>query len=459
MRRVAALLLTLTAVTFALTLVIERPAAGPSPAEATPPAPPPRPRRPGPPPEPSNADRVAFAAGLDRFAGNLHARLAAETLGNLAWSPYSLACGLGMLRTVAEPSALPGIDRVAGWEGVGSRVHGVFARQMFEWGHRDAAPPDGEPVRLRIANGLWRNPHAGWAAALPQGLFDDYRAEARELNASNDEDNRRAVREINGWVERATERRIDRLIDDARYDLILVNALVFTLPWSTAFDAAETSERPFRFADGTTRGVMTMHGRPRGVGCHRHDGMTVVTLPCEDDRWRVVVAMPDRWAPDAPAGTPADALRAIAAEGREPARPVGSLWLPQFALMTRAGGVLEKLVAAGMDPPDDRLQCVEHAATLKFDENGIEGSAATAMLMLVSDRSLPGEPIDARIDRPFYVFVQNVGRDPPVLLMCAQVTDPRSPGRPLHLGIPHISRRHFGRGQPNRSGCRSGGLA
>jgi serpin B len=67
------------------------------------------------------------------------------------------------------------------------------------------------------------------------------------------------------------------------------------------------------------------------------------------------------------------------------------------------------------------VQAVLHESVLKLDEQGLEGAAATAVMMRLL--SLPtGSPVDLVVDRPFLLVVRHDATK--VVYFIARVTDP-----------------------------------
>src|SRR5262249_29985341 len=73
----------------------------------------------------------------------------------------------------------------------------------------------------------------------------------------------RARAEINDWVTRETEDRIQELIPPKGVDrdtrLVLANAIAFLGAWADPFDAGSTASAYFFPLDGTAKQVPTMH--------------------------------------------------------------------------------------------------------------------------------------------------------------------------------------------------------
>jgi serine protease inhibitor len=72
---------------------------------------------------------------------------------------------------------------------------------------------------------------------------------------------------------------------------------------------------------------------------------------------------------------------------------------------------------------DDPLavQAVLHETVLKLDEQGLEGAAATAVMMRVLSFN-PQEPVEVVVDRPFLLLVRHTRTG--AVYFSARVTDP-----------------------------------
>lgn len=219
---------------------------------------------------------------------------------------------------------------------------------------------------------------------------------------------------------------------------VLVNALYLLAAWTEPFDAASTTDEPFRTAAGA-RAVPTMRG-VRETSYASQDGWRYVVLPLgRGGGLQVEVLLPaeDGSAPGSPDERPpaspdADtvaALRAAATAHRV------TLHLPRFRL-EGGGGLVEPLRALGVrrlfdescaplphvvdDGPLAVSQAV-HRVVLRLDERGVEGAASTALVMRpVAFRELP--TVELRVDRPFHVLVTH--RETGAVLFLGRVTDP-----------------------------------
>jgi len=75
--------------------------------------------------------------------------------------------------------------------------------------------------------------------------------------------------------------------------------------------------------------------------------------------------------------------------------------------------------------PDDYLAISEvvHKTYLALDEKGTEAAAATAVVMAPGGAPREEQPIEIRVDRPFFFAIQHVQSG--ACLFLGRVTDPR----------------------------------
>jgi len=195
----------------------------------------------------------------------------------------------------------------------------------------------------------------------------------------------------------------------------LVNALYLKVAWQHPFTDGATTPRPFHAPTGTYEPPSMRQTQRLGYG-HR-DGWQVVVLPAAGGV-DAVVLLPD--APLTEAEPALDAAKLADLLGTASSQRV-QLTMPKINVSTRASikhplldlGVhlLFKPGQAGLTRlcPDPRLYVddVLHESVLKFDEQGLEGAAATAVVMRTMSMAMPAEPIVVDVDRPFLVVVRH----------------------------------------------------
>lgn len=362
-----------------------------------------------------------------RFALALHARVLGPSATG-AWSPYSVASALGLTAAGARGTTRDEVAAVLTPDGDLDRLAAAVAAGAAVGGDPDAT------ARLAVANTLW----ADLTLPLSPAYLDVVKSwpggAARGADFRGDPEGSR--REVNADVERTTHGLIRDLVAPGLVTpdtgAIVVNALWLRASWSRPFDEDGTRPRPFRTPTGSVE-VPTMQttGRmPYAVG----DGWQVVSVPAGEG---VVadVLLPDGDLAEAEPRLSADRLDALLAAARP--REV-ALELPRFRVSAEAslGEALADLGVRTLFTPDADLSGVTdgaerlavsaavHKAVLTVDEAGLEGAAATAMMMTrLAAVGPPPRPVRIRVDRPFLVLVRH--RPSGALYFLARVTDPR----------------------------------
>lgn len=333
--------------------------------------------------------------------------------GAACWSPYSVASALGMAATGARGVTYDELATLL----VGSpdgdlAAHGAMLGEAASL----AEPGAGEQPVLDVANTLWHDTRlpvrqgflaelAGWPnpAAHATPFLDDP-ARARQL--------------INADVGATTHGLIPELIGEGviRPDTVamLINALYLKVAWRNRFPAHDTSPMPFHASTGTTD-ARTMALQKR-LGYAASGGWRVVVLPATGDV-EAAILLPDGNVADAESTLDAPTLANLLAA---PAPTLVRLYLPRFRVRVR-GDLDEALKAVGVTTMftnhadfggiSDKPMAVDrvvHEAVLRVDEDGLEGAAATAVVMrMLSMHHTFAEPIVVHVDRPFLFLVRH----------------------------------------------------
>ncbi|MFI9380136.1 serpin family protein [Kutzneria sp. NPDC052558] len=393
------------------------------------------------------------------FTLALHRAVDPDPDNDLCWSPFSVLSALGLTAEGAEgasrdelvgallgesPAVVaggaaavggsPGSERAEGVASVGGDRDGrlksqaallAAAAELADTGHGEA------PV-LAVSNTLWaaeelpiRREFADELGRWPNGAvkgapFGDAPEDARKL--------------INTDVAETTRGLIPELIPPGSIRpttvAALVNALYLKVAWRHRFAEGGTEPRPFHAPTGTYKPA-TMRQTERLGYAHR-DGWQIVTLPAAGGV-DAVVLLPDEPLTVAEPELNAAKLRALL--DTTSSQRV-QLTMPKINVSTRASfkhplldlGVRTPFVAghAGLTRlcPDPRLYVddVLHESVLKFDEEGLEGAAATAVTMRMMSMAAPTEPVVVDVDRPFLVVVLH--RETGVPYFVARVVHP-----------------------------------
>jgi serpin B len=343
--------------------------------------------------------------------------------GNAVWSPFSVASALVLVALGAEGGTKDELVSLL----LGDKAAQVqdLTRLLDEAGHL-AEPQRGQdaPV-IAVSDTLWaddririRRGFAAMLESMPSGAV-------RSAPFFKDPETARDL--INGDVAKTTRNLIPELLPAGVITpntvAAIVNALYLKVAWVHRFEKSATEPRPFHTPAGAKR-VPTMF-MSETVGYAWTSGWQVVALPAVGGV-QAVVLLPDGELPDLDAGTLAALLAA-------PKRRKVSLRLPKLHLKMNAEltGALNQVGVHTVFTDDANLsgisddalavQAVLHEAVLKIDEQGLEGAAATAVMMRTLSFS-PAQPLEVNVDRPFLLLVRHTGSG--AVYFSARVTDP-----------------------------------
>jgi serpin B len=343
------------------------------------------------------------------FALNLNRLLASS--GNRVWSPYSVASALGLAAAGARGRTY---DELAN----------ALGAAPGELGIAEAAALD--DAEIAVANTLWLRDGLSIEEAYERAARGFPGAALHNTDFAGSPEQARQA--INAEVAKTTRELIRDLLPSGSVGAwtaaVIVNALYLKVAWQRTFAKGDTVPVPFHGPGGRRR-----------VPMMRRTGR----MPyAEEGGWRMVTLA-------AGGGVVADVLLGEGEEGGAPspellrrlyaaARPVKvALSVPKFRVESQAGlaeplGAMGVTTAftddadfSGITPEPLRIDRIEHKAVLEVDEEGFEGAAATAVVMVPAGMDT-STPVEFRVDRPFLVIV----RHPPTeaVYFLAQVTDP-----------------------------------
>ena len=356
----------------------------------------------------------------------LHKAVAPDPAVNVCWSPFSVASALGLVAHGAR-----GMTR----DELAVLLLGDKAGDLTQLGELLSSagvlePPranDDEPV-IAVSNTLWTDESVEILAPFVAELGRWSSGKVREAPFRTAPGQARD--RINVDVAKTTRDLIPELLPEdaitADTRSALVNALYLKCAWRFPFTPGATRPQPFHGPGGAVD-VQTMVLSER-IGYAAGDGWQVVSLPAVGGV-EAVVLLPDGDLADAEPDLDANALAGLL-DAPKPTQV--DLALPRFKISTQAELTppLNKLGVrtvfgndadlSGISRTDLAVEAVLHEAVLDIDEKGLEGAAATAVMMRLT--SLPTKSVELRVDRPFLMFVRHAKSG--VVYFTTRVTSP-----------------------------------
>lgn len=269
---------------------------------------------------------------------------------------------------------------------------------------------DPAKATLRVANSLW--------VKKDYKLETEFLAENSKAYNANIEDVDFTVadgfRRINDWVKAATDGKIETIIGeqpDPLLRVVLVNAVYFKAGWKDKFDAEATKSGDFMVDKEKTVSVDFMN-RNGKMGYAKKDWGSVVRLPYGDERFEMVLALPEA------GGDPIKTAKKLVAEkelGLNTAQVVLSLpkWKASYEKqlkdpLSKLGmeiAFTDKADFSGMKKGEPlAISSVIHKSFIEVNEEGTEAAAATGIS--VGATSAPLEPTVLKFDHPFAYMIR-----------------------------------------------------
>ncbi len=358
--------------------------------------------------------------GNTMFAFDLYRQVIGNS-ENVFFSPYSVSMALAMTYAGAREETAKEMAGAMQFYLPQASLHPAFNyldRQLAMRGE-GAQGKDGEGFRLNVVNAIWGQRDHRFESGFLDMLARNYGAGLRVLDFKTQPEPSRET--INRWVEEQTESRIKDLIPQGAIDpltrLVLTNAVYFNAAWASQFEKSATTQGLFHNLDGPEVMASMMH-QTAHFGYLRANGFTALELPYDGRELSMVVLLPDEGLfRTFETSIDGDTLRHVE-QGLQSTRV--ALTMPKFRVET-SFGLKEALKALGMvsafDPSsadfsgmdgtrDLYITDVVHKAFVEVDESGTEAAAATAVV--VGQTSVPADPIEVSLDRPFLFLIRDV---------------------------------------------------
>jgi serpin B len=251
--------------------------------------------------------------------------------------------------------------------------------------------------------------------------------------------------DINGWVTKKTEGKIDRMLDqiDPASVATLLNAVYFKARWASVFDPALTKNEAFNLTRSQKADVALMN-QTGSFSLVSRGGYRALRLTYQVPELGLVIVLPDDIdGVGAVAGRlGANELAELFAALRDgQAKKPVALALPRFKAEFRAdlraplrqAGIQKAFDAGAADfsgmlarpAGDERVHIdqIVHRAVIEVAEESTEAAAATAVGVRSTAIARPIAPVSFRVDHPFLFYL--IDDTSGAILFQGRVADPR----------------------------------
>ena len=358
--------------------------------------------------------------GSTAFALDLYHQLEGEE-GNLFYSPFSISLALAMTYAGARGETAEEMQAVLHFPEPEDRVHAGFnTLDLYLEGLAEQELPEdaGDAFQLNIANQLWGQVDYPFQESFLDTQARYYGAGMKLLNfIEQPEESRRT---INEWVSEQTEEKIQNLIPrggvGSMTRLVLTNAIYFNASWLEPFAENQTQSGDFTSLNGEVVQVpMMSHDQAQSFRYVRGENYQAVEIPYTGNTTSMLVLMPDQ-------GAFREVESKLSPESLD--QVLGSLEYSSVALtfpkfeFEKEFSLANTLAEMGMPSAfggeadfsgitggkDLYISDVFHKAFVAVDEEGTEAAAATAVVM--AETAMPAEPVQMRVDRPFFFLIR-----------------------------------------------------
>lgn len=338
---------------------------------------------------------------------------------NYMYSPFSIKSALAMAANGANGSTKSEILDVLGIENLDT-----YNEEMKSTIEKYSAT---DLLRFDISNSIWLNTdnaHYDFSKDYIDTIGKFYGGEVGKVN------NKNALPEINGWVNKKTNGKIPSIINDSSFDAALINAIYFKAKWDDTFSKKLTKPDIFTDRNGKKSEIAFMNDT-RKIPYGELDGVKVVELEymtrssdtdasgeeiksisLDNTNVSMFVLLTD--------GEITEPEKIVSEVYDEMTLRKVRLSLPKFKIEYSAQ-IAKTLKALGIksafanadfsrmfdEKTDTAISDIIHKTFIEVDEDGTEAAAVTAVVMVGSAAPRPEEIIDFKADHPFTFLIRD----------------------------------------------------
>ncbi|WP_425801298.1 serpin family protein [Desulfitobacterium sp. Sab5] len=343
-------------------------------------------------------------------------KASADNTGNILVSPASAYLALAMTLNGADGDTKTAMLKVLADQGLTVDQVNQACR---DW--TGQLKQTNSNTKLSIANSIWYGKDFKPYKPFLQANADYYSAEAHQLDLQN----KNTPNIINDWVKKATQGKIDQMVQSIDPDVVmyLIDAIYFKSDWQTPFEKNSTHQQSFNSPKGPVETpFMHQNGQMPYFAIEDASG---IALPYDDGHFAFFAVLPDGQT------TPREWLvkqdqsvlyKKISGTLAQKSNTPVQLALPKFGV-SYEDSLVNELKHMGMEIAFDRYKAdfsqmnEQHAKDLfiskvlqktflMVDEKGTEAAAATSVEM--KTRGIPMSDKKLTFDRPFLYGIMDV---------------------------------------------------
>lgn len=360
---------------------------------------------------------------------NLLKEIKTDDDGNLFISPTSLMMASAMIYNGADGVTKKEIAKALQMEGINqmdlNKANASFMTTLNK---------DNDAIQLQVANSIWLNDQYKFQDDFANQSKDYFNAKIEEIDITNND----SSKQINDWVKKTTNGKIDKMVDgplDDNLVAMLLNAIYFKGDWTYPFDKKETDDKAFYLNDGTDKEVPFMKLQENLLYMANSE-FQAIQLPYADGEMSMTVILPNE-------GVGLDEFQSTLTNGKWEEiqsgmnSTRGTILLPKFKMSyeTELNDALEALgmVSAFSDNADFSkmvegdaslfISKVKQKTYIDVNEEGTEAAAVTGIQMDTTSAPLD-DPFVMEVNRPFFFAITD--DETGTILFLGSVTNPKT---------------------------------
>ncbi len=373
------------------------------------------------------------------FALDLYQTLKAQP-DNLFFSPYSISTSLAMTYAGSRGQTATEMAKVLHFNSAQTKLPAAFAKLAA---HMNGIQR-GNRITLLTANSLWCQQDYHFTKAYLNLVRKFYHAEARPVDFIHAAP--AAAEEINTWVERQTQGKIQSAVQPDQFNdltrLVLCDAIYFKGEWQHQFNASDTKPAPFHVTTNNTVMAPLMHQEADfKLFYSEPDSVAMLELPYSGSDLSMIILLPRKGHLLLPGENPglsvleqeltAENLRRWLASLDQSSVQEVSVSMPRFTT-SQSLDLVKELKSLGMRSAFDEetanfsgmngntgplfISDVVHKAFVEVTEWGTEAAAATSGFITAGIR------YPFIVDHPFIFLIRDNGSGS--ILFIGRIVDP-----------------------------------
>lgn len=347
------------------------------------------------------------------FAFNLYGKLTKKNPNkNILFSPFSISAAMAMTYAGARNNTEKQIEEVLQFSSQ-KELHANFSKLNTQLKNNT------DSITLGIANGLWAQKGYTFIPEYFELIKTNYNTPLKNVNFKKKRCRKKAIKNINTWVEEKTDKQILQLIEPSDLTketrLVLVNAINFYGEWMDSFKKEKTKMQIFKTLESEQK--VEFMSQKNDYYYYNDDLISAIQIPYKGNKQSMIIILPlkDNGIIELEKTCDSYYLKNILSDMQKVSV---ELSIPKFTTESSAElkqtfekmGMIDAFTKAadftGMTEKNDlKIDKVIHKAKIEISEKGTKAAAATAVIIIRKTAYIPPTVFNA--NHPFIYLIRD----------------------------------------------------